>query len=91
MITFQQAELGELDKGERVGGAQQHKRLAMSLQKQIEQQNDKLQEVCTVFFCLLWHQHFFSIFYYVLVEKHAPPLVWVKKCLGFWCEICELQ
>lgn len=44
-FLLQQAELGDLVPAERVGGAQQHKRMVTSLQKQIQQQNSKLDEV----------------------------------------------
>ena len=37
----QQAELSQLEKSEKVGGAQQHKRIVASLQKQVQQQQSK--------------------------------------------------
>ena len=42
---FQQAEIEQIEKSERVGGAQQHKRITAALGKQIQQNTDKLQEV----------------------------------------------
>ncbi|XP_071102764.1 coiled-coil domain-containing protein 93-like isoform X1 [Haliotis cracherodii] len=40
-----QAEIEQIEKTERVGGAQQHKRVTTALRKQIEQQKTKLEEV----------------------------------------------
>lgn len=40
-----QAEIEQIEKTERVGGAQQHKRVTAALKKQIEQQKSKLDEV----------------------------------------------
>ncbi len=49
MVTgFQQAEIEQIEKTERVGGAQQHKRVTTALRKQIEQQKTKLDEVLIV-------------------------------------------
>ena len=45
LLYPQQAELGELAGAERVGGVQQHKRLKASLQKQMQQQQSKMEEV----------------------------------------------
>jgi hypothetical protein len=42
---FQQAEIEQIEKSERVGGAQQHKRITAALGKQIQQNTDKLQQV----------------------------------------------
>lgn len=39
-------EIEQIEKSERVGGAQQHKRITATLKKQIEQQRSKLEEVC---------------------------------------------
>lgn len=40
-----QAEIEQIEKSERVGGAQQHKRITAALGKQIQQNTDKLQQV----------------------------------------------
>lgn len=42
---LQQAEIEQIEKSEKVGGAQQHKRITAALAKQIQQSQDKLQEV----------------------------------------------
>ncbi|KAL3831574.1 hypothetical protein ACJMK2_023312 [Sinanodonta woodiana] len=40
-----QSEIEQIEKSERVGGAQQHKRITAALKKQIDQQQSKLEEV----------------------------------------------
>ena len=42
---FQQSEIEQIEKSERVGGAQQHKRVTAAINKQIQQQTTKLEEV----------------------------------------------
>ena len=42
---FQQSEIEQIEKSERIGGAQQHKRVTAALNKQIQQQTTKLEEV----------------------------------------------
>ena len=48
-VIFQQSEIEQIEKSERVGGVQQHKRITTALGKQIQQQTTKLDEVCTAY------------------------------------------
>ena len=45
MCVLQQAEIEQIEKSERVGGAQQHKRMTTSLNRQIKDAKAKLTEV----------------------------------------------
>ena len=45
-FVFQQSEIEQIEKSERVGGAQQHKRVTAALNKQIQQQSSRIEEVC---------------------------------------------
>lgn len=51
---MQQAEIEQMEKQERQGGAEQHKRLTSALKKQIEQQKKKFDEVCITNIVLLF-------------------------------------
>jgi hypothetical protein len=50
---LQQSEIEQIEKSERVGGAQQHKRITALLNKQIKDTKAKLAEVLTFISCLL--------------------------------------
>ena len=45
ICVLQQAEIEQIEKSERVGGAQQHKRMTTSLNRQIKDAKAKLTEV----------------------------------------------
>ena len=45
ILCFQQSEIEQIEKTERVGGEQQHKRVKAALIKQIEQNKTKLDQV----------------------------------------------
>jgi len=55
MIVLQQAEIEQIEKSERVGGAQQHKRVTAALNKQIQLASERMKEVisqlCEDSFC----------------------------------------
>jgi len=45
MVVLQQAEIEQIEKSERVGGAQQHKRVTAALNKQIQLASERMKEV----------------------------------------------
>ncbi len=47
-MFYKHEELAGLERGERIGGAQQHQRLVASLNKHIQQNSDRLAEVSPV-------------------------------------------
>ena len=51
---YQQSEIEQIEKSERVGGVQQHKRITAALGKQIQQQTSKLEEVNCLKSKFLW-------------------------------------
>lgn len=53
MFILQQSEIEQIEKTERVGGEQQHKRVKAAMTKQIEQQKSKLDEVCMLSCCFM--------------------------------------
>ena len=56
-FVFQQSEIEQIEKSERVGGAQQHKRVTAALNKQIQQQTSRIEEVCMGLRAREWAGH----------------------------------